>query len=142
MSLSDLLGAGKAIADPIKAVGDLYTTDKARMEAEAKLTDADSKFQEVIQKPRLSLLSIFQTLATSPNLFKSGYISLAGWTSGFLVLCYYFPQLMIMTYVWGKASIIAGQCEPFPMRPDDILNLVYVMCAGGVHSLVHSVIKK
>jgi hypothetical protein len=141
MGISDWLGLGKTVSEPIKAVSELYTTDKARLAAEAKLTEADAKFEDVKQKPKLALLEIEKILAMSSNLFKSGYIPAAGWTSGFLVLCYYFPQLVVMNYIWAKASIVAGHCLPFPMRPDDILNLVYVMCAGGVHNILSKITK-
>jgi len=142
MGIADWLGIGKTIAEPIKAVGDLYTTDKARIEANAKLQEADSKvidsqtkLQEVTQKPQLALLEIDRILSMSSNIFKSGYVPLAGWTAGFLFLVYWFPQIIIATYVWGWACIESGRVTPFPIRPDEIMNLVYVMCAGGVHSL-------
>lgn len=141
MSLRDWLGLGAEVAKPIEAVGDLYTTDKARIEANAKLTEAQAKFEEIKQKPQLAGIEVERILAMSANVFKSGYIPCAGWTAGFLMLVYYLPQLIVMNYVWAKASIVAGHCLPFPMKPDDILNLVYVMCAGGVHSIFSSIKK-
>jgi hypothetical protein len=135
VSLGKWLGIGAEIAKPIEAVGDLYTTDKARLEATAKLTEAQTNLAEVTQKPQLALLETDRILAMSSNLFKSGFIPLSGWTAGFLLLVYYLPQLIVMHYVWAKHSIANGHCAPFPMRPDDLLHLVYVMCAGGVHSI-------
>ncbi len=37
MGLMDYLGLGKELARPIEAVGKLYTTDKDRLELEAKV---------------------------------------------------------------------------------------------------------
>jgi hypothetical protein len=128
MGISNWFGLGTEIAKPIEAVGGLYTTDKARIEVE-------TKYQEVAQKPQMALLEVDRILSMSSNFFKSGYIPMAGWTAGFLLLCFYFPQIIISTYIWAGASFAANKVLPFPMKPDDILHLVYVMCAGGVHSL-------
>lgn len=136
MGIADWLGLGTSIAKPIKAVSELYTTDKARLAAESKLTEADAKFEEIKQKPQLAQLENNKILSMSSNLFNSGGLALLCWTSGFLVLCYYLPQIAISTYVWGKASIAAGRCAPFPMKPDDIMNLVYVIYGYGIHHLV------
>src|ERR1700722_4441958 len=135
MGLKDWLGIGAEIAKPIEAVGDLYTTDKARIKATAELTEAQKNLAEVVQKPNLALLENERLLVMSSNFFKSAYIPMAGWTAGFLLLCYYLPQIIVVNYIWAKTSLDAGLCLPFPMKPDDILHLVYVMCAGGVHNI-------
>lgn len=131
MGISDWFGIGSAIksaADPIRAVGDLYTTDKSRIEAETKL-------QEVVQKPQLAQLENNRLLAISSVLFNSGWQSLIGWTAGFLVLLYYFPQIVIATYVWGNICLDTGIVKPFPIKPDDILNLVYLLFGFGAHNI-------
>jgi hypothetical protein len=131
----DWLGAGKAISEPIKAVGDLYTTDKARIEAETKL-------QEVLQKPTLAQLDINRILASSADLYKSGGIALITWTCGFLIWLYYCPQIVIMLWIWGHKCMIAGIISPFPMRPDELLNLVGLIITGKVHNFLTSITKK
>lgn len=135
MGIKDWLGIGSAISKPIEAVGELYTTDKARLEATATLTEAQTKLVDVTQKPNMALLEVDRILSMSNNLFKSGFIPLSGWTAGFLLLVYYLPQLMVMHYVWARHAIDTGSCSPFPMKPDDLLHLVYVMCAGGIHNI-------
>ena len=87
------------------------------------------------QKNNLSLLDINNAISNYPSLLKSGHISIAGWTAGLLYLIYWLPQLIIINYVWGKACINSGVVTPYPLKPDDITNLVIVMCAGGLHSL-------
>ena len=132
MGIADWLGISSAIksaADPIKAVGDLYTTDKARIEAETEL-------QKVVQKPQLAQLDTNKVFASSESFFKSGWSPLLGWTCGFLILVYYLPQIVIATYVWWGACLDTGIVKPFPIKPDDILNLVYLLFGFGAHSIV------
>jgi hypothetical protein len=113
------------LAKPIEAVGGLYTTDKARLDAEAKLTDAESV-------TRLAQLENNRLMVVSGNVFNSGWIALLGWTSGFLVLLFYAPQIVIMTYIWAKLCLDRGIVMPFPMQPDDIMNLIYLLFGTGV----------
>lgn len=129
MGIKDWLGLGDTIAKPIKAVSDLYTTDKARLEAQ-------TKHEEVIQKPALSQLEINKTLAMSSILFNSGWQPLIGWTSGFLILLYYAPQIIIITIVWGNTCLDTGIITPFPMKPDELLNLVWLLFGFGGYSLI------
>ncbi len=128
MGIKDWLGLGDAVSKPIEAVGNLYTTDKARIEAE-------TKYEEIAQKPVLAQLSNNAIMAAAANIFNSGWQPLIGWTSGFLVLIYYAPQIMITTYVWGSHCIDTGVVTPFPMKPDDILNLVWLLFGFGGLSL-------
>ena len=135
MGIADWMGLGKAVADPIKAVGDLYTTDKARLEAE-------KDFQEVIDKPVLAQISTNAIMAAAQSIFVSGWQPLIGWTAGFLILLYYAPQIIIATIVWGGNCLESGIVTPFPMKPDDILNLVWLLFGFGVHSLGRTLISK
>lgn len=131
MGIMNFLGLGSDIAKPIEAVSDLYTTDKARIEAEAN-------YETVAQKPRLGQLSNNAIMAASTHFFNSGWQSLIGWTSGFLILFYYLPQIMIITYVWAIQCLATNIIYPFPMKPDDLLNLVYLLFGFGVHSILQS----
>lgn len=120
---------GKNLADPIRAVGDLYTTDKARIEAQ-------TNYEAIAQKPILAQTGVNETLARSLHLFNSGWQPMIGWTCGFLILAYYAPQIAITTYVWGEVCIKTGIAAPFPMKPDDLLNLVYLLFGFGTHSIL------
>lgn len=128
MGISDWLGVGKSIAEPIKAASDLYTTDKARIEAE-------TKFEEIAQKPQLAQLNTNSIMAAAQNIFASGWQPAMGWSCGLLILLYYAPQIVIATYVWGHYCIAQGIVTPFPIKPDDLLNLVYLLFGFGAHSL-------
>lgn len=121
MGLLDYFGASK---DVIDSASNLYTTDKARLDAEGKLVD-------VLEKPGIAQLEVNRIYAASSILFNSGWIPLIGWTAGFLVLLFYAPQITIITYVWGKQCIQTGNAVPFPMQPDAILNLIYLLFGMG-----------
>jgi hypothetical protein len=129
MGWMDWIGAGKAISEPIKAVGDLYTTDKARIEAEAKL-------EEVLQKPVLSQIENNKLQTISGKLFESSWQPLIGWTSGACVALYYVPQLITINYIWINNCLYENAVLPFPMQPDDILNLVYLLFGFGTYHIV------
>lgn len=131
MGISDWLGIGKAISQPINAVSNLYTTDKARLEGEQKL-------EEILQQPTMAQMKINALLAASSNTFTSGWEPLIGWTCGFLVLLYYFPQIVIATMIWGMNCYHTGIVTQFPIKADDILNLIYLLFGFGVHSIVKS----
>jgi hypothetical protein len=135
MGVADWLGLGKSVAEPINAVGNLYTTDKARIEAE-------KDFQDVVNRPILAQISNNAIMAAAQSIFVSGWQPLIGWTAGFLVLLYYAPQIIITTFVWGGNCIDSGMITPFPMKPDDILNLVWLLFGFGVHSLGGRIIGK
>lgn len=128
MGIMSFLGMGADIAKPIQAIGDLYTTDKAKIESE-------KDYQEIIQKPVLAQANVNAILAASSRLFTNGWQPMLGWTCGFLVLLYYFPQIVIATIIWGHACFSSGAVSIFPIKPDDILNLVYLLFGFGVHSL-------
>jgi hypothetical protein len=128
MSFKDWLGLGDQVAKPIEAVQGLYTTDKARIEAE-------KDYEEVAQKPILAQLSNNAIMAASSQLFNSGWQSMIGWSCGFLIMLYYVPQLVIITWIWGVDCLDMGLVKPFPMKADDLLNLVYLLFGFGAHSL-------
>lgn len=129
MGIKDWLGLGDTIAKPIEAVGNLYTTDKARIEAE-------TKYEEIVQKPVLAQISTNAIMAAAQSIFLSGWQPLIGWTSGLLVLLYYAPQIVIITIVWGTNCFDTGIITPFPMKADDLLNLVWLLFGFGGYSLV------
>ena len=133
MGIASWLGLGADIAKPIDAVSNLYTTDKARIEAE-------TKYEDVTQKPQLAQLDNNKLLILTGKIFNLGWIALLGWTSGFLVLLYYAPQIFIITYVWGSECIRTGIVTSFPMKSDEILNLVYLIFGmGGLGVVKHKI---
>lgn len=129
MGLMNWLGIGDAISKPIDSVSNLYTTDKARIEAETKL-------QEVIQKPVISQQKINEILASSSSFFNSGWQPLIGWTGGFLILLYWAPQLILANYLWYIKCMAIHDIAPFPIKADEIMNLVYLVFGFGGYTLI------
>lgn len=129
MGLLNWLGVAKDIAEPIKAVGDLYTTDKARLEAQGK-------FEEIQQKPQLAQLENNRLLILTGKVFNSAWAPLIGWTSGACVFLYWVPQLLVANYIWTVQCFTEGVVMPFPIKPDDIYNLVWLLFGFGGYSLI------
>ena len=134
MGLLNYLGLGKDLAEPIDAVGKLYTTDKDRIEAETKRLD-------VSQKPQLAQIENNKLLILTGKLFNTGWQPLIGWTSGACVFMYWVPQLVIANYVWGSQCLNEGKVIPFPILPDDIYNLVWLLFGFGSYSLIKRKLK-
>lgn len=128
MGIFNWLGIGADIAKPIDAIGNLYTTDKERLEAEAKLA-------EITQKPQLEQLKNNAIMLASQKLFESGWQPLIGWTSGACVALYYVPQLIVANFIWIDNCLQAHKVIPFPIQSDDILNLVYLLFGFGTYHL-------
>lgn len=135
MSFLQWIGIGKEIAKPIEAVGNLYTTDKARIEAE-------KDFEEVTQKVTLGQQEINKIYAQSSSFFVNAWGPLTGWTAGACVALYYVPQLLIANYVWAMNCIHNNSVVPFPIDPTNINQLVYLMFGFGGYHLVKDRLSK
>jgi hypothetical protein len=133
MGIMDLIGVGKDLAEPIKAVGTLYTTDKERLDAEENLA-------ETTQKPQLAQLETNKVFANSLDFFTRAWQPMLGWSCGFLILVYYAPQIIIYTYLWVHLCVETDTIRPFPMSPTDLLNLVYLLFGFGTHSIAQQVV--
>jgi hypothetical protein len=129
MGILKWIGLGSELTKPIEAVSNLYTTDKAKIEAETKL-------EEVLQKPRLLQLENNKIMAMSSALFQAGWQPLIGWTSGFCIALYYIPQLLIINYEWSYNVLLTHDITPFPIDPTDILNLIYLLFGFGTYHIV------
>lgn len=129
MGIMNLLGIGKDIAEPIRAVGDLYTTDKSRIEAE-------KEYEAVTQQRGLAQLDNNKIMAMSGRFFEAAWQPLCGWTAGFCVALYYIPQLMVADVIWTMNCIDQNRVIPFPIDSGDIINLVYLLFGFGTYHLV------
>ena len=127
MGILGWLGVGKELAEPIKAVGELYTTDRERLDAQARKI-------EVSEKPRLAQIENNRLMVISGNIFASSWQPLVGWTAGLCVFLYWVPQLLIANLVWAQECLELGTVMPFPILPEDIYNLVWLLFGfAGYH---------
>lgn len=65
------------------------------------------------------------------RIFDSKWRPLIGWTCGACIALYYIPQILIADYLWIKLSVQKNDILPFPIKSDDILNLVYILLSWG-----------
>lgn len=130
MGIFDWLGKGigKDISEPIKAVGELYTTDKERIIAETKLLDVE-------QKPGLAQLENVKFQILSGKFFDRAWPSLIGWTAGAGIALFYIPQITFTEIMWMILCIEQHKVLPFPMSPADLLNLIYLLFGAGTFLL-------
>lgn len=125
MSIFDFFG----LAKPIDAVGNLYTTDKARIDAETRLTESENKIP-------LAQIENNKVSSLSSNLFNSAWQPAIGWTAGFCVFLYWVPQLVVANYIWACQCLVNHALMPFPILPDQIYNLVWLLFGFGGYSLI------
>lgn len=129
MGLLKFLGIVKDLAQPVEAVSKLYTTDKERLEAEAKLKETELK-------PQLGQIENNRLLILTGKFFNSGWQPLIGWTSGFCVFLYWVPQLLLANYIWVNECLEVKSVVIFPIPSDDIYNLVWLLFGFGGYSLI------
>lgn len=134
MGLLNILGIGKDIAEASEGVSKLYTTDKERLEAEKNLTD-------VMQRPQLAQLDNNKLLILTGRFFNSGWQPLIGWTSGACVFMYWVPQLCVANWIWAHQCFSLGEVVKFPIAPDDIYNIVWLLFGFGGYSLIKKKLK-
>ena len=129
MSIADWLGISKTIPKTVEAVSQLYTTDKARLEAEKEIA-------QVIQKSDNLAGATNIVDAKSLAMFQSSWRPLLGWTAGACLALYYIPQILLTEYFWALQCIAKNAVVPFPMKADDILNLVYILLGFGAYRMI------
>jgi hypothetical protein len=121
MGIGSWLGLGKDIAEPIKAVGDLYTTDKARIEAETKL-------EEVVQKPVIAQSEINKINAEDARWFNSGWRPLCGYVcTASLAWTYLFQPIFVFIL-----SAAHGNIPILQNNTGDIMPIITGMLGLGI----------
>lgn len=139
MGLLDWLGAGKTLAEPIDAVGNalskVVTTDKDRLAAEATL-------ELLRQQPGALQVELNKINAQSARFFDSGWRPMIGWTAGFCFALYWVPQLILADYVWLTMCIAKQTILPFPVKSDDITQIIYLMLGFGTIKTVDVIASK
>lgn len=129
MGIMDYFNLGGEIAKPIDSIGKLYTTDKDRLAAEEKLLDT-------LEKPDLAQKSLLDKAMGSSHFFESAWPALTGWTAGACVMLYWLPQLIVANVIWTMNCVEQHEVLKFPILPDDIFNLIYLLFGFGTYTLV------
>lgn len=120
---------GSQVKEATTGISSLYTTDKERLEKEKELL-------EVLQKLPLNTQDLMKEAIKTNNFFFYGWPSLVGWSAGACVALYYIPQLFITNYIWMQTCFAKHIIIPFPMAPDNINNLLYLLFGFGSYHLI------
>jgi len=140
MGILSFLGIGKELAEPIEAIGHIVTKDKDRLEiekdrhkidVEAKVAETDAEV-----RGRTSELETAKTLLLDGKFLNSSCMSLIGWTAGACVALYWIPQLLVTNYIWASNCLAMNKFTPFPIPPDNLYNLVWLLFGFGGYSLI------
>ena len=134
MGLLSLIGLGNELAKPIEAVSNLYTTDKARIWA-------DTAQEEVEQQRGLAQLRNDGIMAASANFFTEAWQPMIAWTAGLCLALYYIPQLIVINLVWSLHVLESGHIHTFPINPDDLIHLVYMLFGFGGYNIAKKLIR-
>lgn len=135
MSILDMIlgSGGDALAKPIDAVGNVLskvvTTDKDRLAAEQAM--------EILrQHPHELQVEINKLEAQSTSLFKGGWRPYIGWICGTCIALYYIPQFLLADYLWFTQCLQQTKLLPFPINPDGLMQLVYLLLGFGAYRSV------
>lgn len=121
MGIKDWLGFGDVIAKPIDSVGNLYTTDKARILAEKEL-------QIELNKPVIAQIGINEIDAGSGSWFNSGWRPLCGYVcTASLAWTYLFQPVFIFIL-----SVLHGNIPILQNNTSDIMPIITGMLGLGI----------
>lgn len=114
--------AGKAIATPVKAIGEvfdeLFTSDEERAAADTVMT----KLQ---QEPAALQVKLNMVEAQHRSLFVAGWRPFIGWVCGASLGLYYIPQFAMASILWIRLCWSTSKLLPYPVTGiDGLLELM------------------
>ena len=144
MGILDFLGlgetAGKAIASPIEAVGNvvdkLFTSDEER-------AAADAVMERLRQHPAELQTELNKIEAAHRSVFVAGWRPSIGWVCSASLAAFFIPQFVLGAVIWVMAcvrimqtiEISAGNIltvlPPYPVDGSDLMALVTAMLGFG-----------
>lgn len=130
MGLLDALGLspGQQIAAPIDAIGNalgkIVTTDKDRLAAEQAL-------ELLRQQPGILQNELNKIDAANGSNFRGGYRPMLAWICDLCIALYFIPMFLIADYFWAVQCMKLQAVAPFPISPDQVLNLVYLVLGNA-----------
>ena len=138
----DLLGIGSIIEGVGKVAGDLYTTDKERLQMALEDRKLDLEEKRIDQATDLAQVGINKIEAASTSLFVSGWRPAVGWV-GVAGLTYQFLGYPLMQWVWafgqGVDIIPKGLAAPPDLQIEHLMTLLAGLLGfGGMRSFEKS----
>jgi hypothetical protein len=138
----DLIGIGSIIEGVGKVAGDLYTTDKERLEMALEERKLSLEEKKIDQATDLAQVDINKIEAASTSLFVSGWRPAVGWV-GVAGLTYQFLGYPLMQWVWafgqGVDIIPKGLAAPPDLQIEHLMTLLAGLLGfGGMRSFEKS----
>lgn len=135
MGILNLLGLGQ-VAAPIEAVGsvlnELFTSDAEKLTAQELL-------ERLKQNPQQWTFELNKLNAGDIRLFNSGWRPFVGWVCGICVALYYIPQFVLADYLWFTMCLAKKTIVDFPINPDSLMQLLWLMLGFGAYRTVEKV---
>ena len=134
----DLIGIGSIIEGVGKVAGDLYTTDKERLQMALEERKLDLEEKRIDQTTDLAQVDVNKIEAASSSLFVSGWRPAVGWV-GVLGLAYQFLGYPLMQWGWAfgqSYDIIPKGLNPPPdLDVEQLMTLLAGLLGfGGMRS--------
>jgi hypothetical protein len=134
----DLLGIGAIIEGVGKVAGDLYTTDKERLQIALQGRELDLEQARIDQATDLAQVEVNKIEAGSSSLFVSGWRPAVGWV-GVAGLAYQFLGYPLMQWGWsflqGMDIIPKGLTPPPNLETEQLMVLLSGLLGfGGMRS--------
>jgi hypothetical protein len=135
--IMDFLGMGKqagdAIAEPVKAVGNvldnLFTSDDERLSRQEALA-------KLAQIPHIAQQEVNKLEAQHRSIFVAGWRPSIGWVCSISLGAYYIPQYVLASVLWAKASWMADTIQAYPVNADGLTQLVFALLGmGGIRMM-------
>jgi hypothetical protein len=138
----DLIGIGSIIEGVGKVAGDLYTTDKERLEMALEERKLALEEKKIDQATDLAQVDINKIEAASTSVFVSGWRPAVGWV-GVAGLAYQFLGYPLMQWVWafgqGVDIIPKGLAAPPDLQVEQLMTLLAGLLGfGGMRSFEKS----
>lgn len=126
--------AGKTIATPIEAIGNvfdkLFTSDEEKAQAQAVLA-------KLAQRPGELQVELNKVEAGHASIFVAGWRPAIGWVCAASLAVYYIPQFAMASVVWVRLSWSLDTLVPYPVSQiEGLMELVVAMLGlAGLRSI-------
>ena len=126
--VANILGGG-IVGEVMKGLDGLFTSDKERLEAEARLT-------EILQRPNLAQIDVNKTEAAHASVFVAGWRPAIGWVCATALGWNFIGHDLAL---WGVALAGKTVAVPAPVAMGQLFELVLAMLGLGAFRTVEKV---
>lgn len=138
----DLIGIGSIIDGVGKIAGDLYTTDKERLQMSLEERKLDLEEKKIDQATDLAQVEINKIEAGSASVFVAGWRPAVGWV-GVAGLAYQFLGYPLMQWIWAFGQSVdlipKGLAPPPDLQVEQLMTLLAGLLGfGGMRSFEKS----